>query len=111
MRSLSQLKLQAKLETEEKEKINLSSDSDSNFPSIDIHAPNLELNQLTNTTSVNLIDAIEKQDETELNIPDQREIVMKGHLKQISSQPSFIGKNLEMGTFKPKDNDPQPGAN
>lgn len=59
MRSLSQLKLEAKLETEEKEKINLSSDSDSNFPSIDIHAPNLELNLQTNITALDLIDPIE----------------------------------------------------
>jgi hypothetical protein len=45
MRSLSQLKRQADLETEEKEQMNLSSDSDDNFPSIDIHAPNLVLSR------------------------------------------------------------------
>jgi hypothetical protein len=60
MRALNQLKLQADLNTEEKEKINLSSDSDSNFPSIDIHAPKLEPNQLTDATQVNLVEPIEK---------------------------------------------------
>jgi hypothetical protein len=43
MRSLSQLILQSKLKANEKEMMNLSSDSDINFPSIDIHAPILEL--------------------------------------------------------------------
>jgi hypothetical protein len=81
MRTLSQLKLQADLKTEEKEKINLSSDSDSNFPSIDIHAPKLEPNQvLTDATQVNLVEPIEKQDGA-----DQHEVAIKGHLKQISS--------------------------
>jgi len=82
--------------------MNLSSDSDDNFPSIDIHAPNLVLSRHTDTTQVDLVDP-DDDDESERN---------QGRKKNddISSQPSFIGKNLEMGTLKARDNDDQQPA-